>query len=59
MTATLTATRTDDQTTTQSSSDSELVNAIRNNRIVQIPWKDLTEDEKRAARVMMFHCVGW
>jgi hypothetical protein len=32
----------------------ELVNAIRNGRLVQVSWNELTDEEQRAARANMF-----
>lgn len=54
MTSTQIATRTNDRDT-QQSPDDQLVNAIRNGKLIEIPWRDLTKDEKRAAHVAMFH----
>jgi hypothetical protein len=59
MTATLTATRTNDQVATQSPFDTELVSAIRDNKLVQIPWKELKEKEKQVKHVIMFHNISW
>jgi len=39
--------------------DQELVNAIRDGKLIQIPFSQLTEDEKRAAHVAMFHQYRW
>lgn len=44
--------------TPATSADNELVNAIRDSRIVQLPWEQLTEEEKRQARVNLFHIYG-
>lgn len=48
------------QTVNQSTSpfDNEMVNAIRNGKLVQIPFNQLTPDEKRAAYVAVYH-QGW
>ena len=32
----------------------ELVNAIRDGRLVQVSWNDLTPEERRAANAVMF-----
>lgn len=50
------STRTNDRDT-QQSPDNQLVNAIRNGKLVEILWRDLTKDEKRAAHVAMFHQI--
>lgn len=39
--------------------DNELVNAIRDGKLVQVLWSQLTEDEKRAAHVALFHQWGY
>ncbi len=35
--------------------DTPLVNAIRDGKLVQVSWNELTEAERRAAQVVMFH----
>ncbi len=35
--------------------DDLTVNAIRDGKLVEVHWNDLTEDERRAANVVMFH----
>ncbi len=37
-----------------------LVNAVRNGKLVQVSWNELTEDEQRAAHAVMFdlRCEG-
>jgi len=47
-TSTATLIREDDQAAHVE--DSLLVNAIRNNKLVEVYWNDLTDDEQRAAR---------
>ena len=42
-----------------SSFDQELVNAIRDGKLVQVRWDELTSDEKRSAHVALFHQGGW
>ena len=37
----------------------DLVNAIRDGKIVEIPWKDLTEAEKRQAYNALFNPSCW
>lgn len=58
MTATLIATRTDDQTVAQSS-DNDLVNAIRDGKLVEVRFYELTSDEKRAAYNALFNPSCW
>ena len=31
------------------------VNAIRDGKLVEVPWNELTDDERRAAYVELFH----
>lgn len=38
--------------------DGLTVNAIRDGRIVQIRWNDLSDAEKRAAQTVTFHLYG-
>jgi hypothetical protein len=38
--------------------DTNLVNAIRNGKLVQVSWNQLTPDEKRAAYRNMFLASG-
>ncbi len=38
--------------------DTELVNAIRGGKIVQVTWNELDESEKRQAYVNMFLSAG-
>jgi len=35
------------------------VNAIRDGKLVEVSWNDLTEDERRAAYVAMFDPCRW
>lgn len=51
--STATATITHENNTSLIQQD-ELVNAIRGNRIVQVRWDELTEDERRQAYHNMF-----
>jgi hypothetical protein len=50
-TATATITHEDDTATIR---QDDLVNAIRNNTLVQVRWDELTEDERRQAYHNMF-----
>jgi len=47
------------EATTTSTFDTDLVNAIRQGKLVQVRYCDLTEDEKRAAYVAFFHQSNW
>jgi len=35
------------------------VNAIRDGKLIEVSWNDLTEDERRAAYVVMFNPCRW
>ncbi|HYU72388.1 MAG TPA: hypothetical protein VEL31_06880 [Ktedonobacteraceae bacterium] len=35
------------------------VNAVRDGKLVEVSWNDLTEDERRAAYVATFHPCCW
>ena len=39
--------------------DDSKVNAIRDGKLVEVCWNDLTEDEQRAAYVALFDPCGW
>ncbi|HYU72013.1 MAG TPA: hypothetical protein VEL31_04985 [Ktedonobacteraceae bacterium] len=34
-------------------------NAVRDGKLVEVAWNDLTEDERRAAYVALFDPCGW
>lgn len=38
--------------------DEELVNAIRDGKIVHVKWSQLTPEEQRAAKTVMFRPLG-
>ena len=53
--------RTSSEMETKSTSqfEDEKVNAIRDGKLVQVRWDELTSDEKRSAHVALFHQWGW
>lgn len=46
-------------TTVASPFDNEMVNAIRDGKLVAVPWSQLTSEEKRAAHVAFFRPCNW
>lgn len=59
MTATQNATSQTQAQTLDSHFQNDLVNAIRDGKIVEIPWNQLTEAEKRQAYNALFNPCNW